>query len=480
MAAGFAWCGAARGGEQPPAGKTLERQRQFFAGLGLTYSIGNTIIICPQTEICPCINHYSNTIMKRTMFITMLAAALVGSQVFADYIPTTTDAGKVDDGVYVGKYSQTADVSGANVTINEKQEGGEDFSLSGVYGGHTVGKQAAASNNSVTMTGGQVAAVEGGYSKSGQANNNKTTMTGGQVNTLSGGSGQTSASGNTAIMVGGSVISSMISGQSGKDASGNTAIMVSGSVGNMIGGLSGGGLGQTSASGRNIAIVAGDSVVSYILAGGLNMIDGAANDNKIYLVGKGATATIADAQGNTDTYRGGAISLNTVCGGKGSVSAGNSIDIYGTGITVSSSVQDMQILNFHIANLDDGATPMITLPSRLDLTNFLVPTEETPSPELALTFDALDSMEWKPGASVTLVNAGNGIGIDESLLGKEYNIYRNGDPDKTVLGTATLKLEQGEGTTEILKLVTNGNVPEPTTGILSLLALAALTARRRK
>ena len=365
--------------------------------------------------------------MKRTMFITMLAAALVGGQVFADYIPTITNADKVNDGFYVGEYSQTEDVSGANVTINEVQEGGEDFSRIGVYGGYTIGEQAAASNNKITMTGGQVQSLFGAL-------------------------GKTTVSGNTVIMTGGKVTS-----LNGGFSTENEALVE-----------------------KNVVIVAGDSVVGYLIGGGLNTVSGAAKDNKIYLVGKGATATIADAQGNTDTYTGGAISLNTVFGGRGPVSAGNSIDIYGTGITASGLVKDMQILNFHIANLDDGATPMITLPSRLDLTNFLVPTEENPSPRLALTFDALDSMEWKPGASVTLVNAGSGIGIDESLLGKEYNIYRNGDPDKTVLGTATLKLEQGEGTTKILKLVTNGNVPEPTTGILSLLALAALTARRRK
>lgn len=393
----------------------------------MTYSIGNTTIIRMQAEICPRINHYSNTVMKRTMFITMLAAALVGGQVFADYIPTITNAGKVNDGFYVGEYSQTEDVSGANVTINEVQEGGEDFSRIGVYGGYTIGEQAAASNNKITMTGGQVQSLFGAL-------------------------GKTTVSGNTVIMTGGKVTS-----LNGGFSTENEALVE-----------------------KNVVIVARDSVVGYLIGGGLNTVSGAANDNKIYLVGKGATATIADAQGNTDTYTGGAISLNTVFGGRGPVSAGNSIDIYGTGITASGLVKDMQILNFHIANLDDGATPMITLPSRLDLTNFLVPTEENPSPELALTFDALDSMEWKPGASVTLVNAESGIGINESLLGKEYNIYRNGDPDKTVLGTATLKLEQGEGTTKILKLVTNGNVPEPTTGILSLLALAALTARRRK
>lgn len=332
--------------------------------------------------------------MKKTLFITMFAAALLGGQVFADAVPTKVKG-------YSQKYGDL--YIGAD---GDQSSGGEVF---------------------------------------------------------------------VSYSADGSVMSSVevMGGAGGESTTGNAVIMTGGEVSTLLGGKS-----QNSATG-NVVIVAGDSKVGMFVQGG-DATGGSSQDNKVYLVGNGATATIAYAQGKEAKCTGGKLSLgDVIAGGVGDTMSGNSVDIYGTGIDAR-GLGMMQVLNFHIANLDDGATPMITLPSWLFLTNFLVPTEDNPSPELALTFDALDSMEWKPGASVTLVNAGKGIMIDESLLGKEYNIYRNGDPDKTVLGTATLKLEQGEGTTTILKLVTNGNVPEPTTGILSLLALAALTARRRK
>ena len=75
-----------------------------------------------------------------------------------------------------------------------------------------------------------------------------------------------------------------------------------------------------------------------------------------------------------------------------------------------------------------------------------------------------------------------GIKIDESLLNKEYNIYQYGDPSKDapiLEARAQLVLEQGQGNTQFLKLLVP-KTPEPTTGTLSLLALAALAARRRK
>ena len=377
--------------------------------------------------------------MKKTLFITMLAAALVGSQAFAaDPIPTTTDAEDRGDGIYAGAYSETADVSRANVTINEEPEGGDDFSGSRVYGGYTGGEQATASNNSVTMTGGQVANVVGGNSSSGEASDNKVTMTGGQVSTLTGGNGTTSASGNTAIMTGGSV-GSMYGGKSVKDASGN------------------------------IAIVAGDSVVSSVLGGGFILMGGdAANDNKIYLVGKGATATIADAQGNKATYTGGAISLNIVSGGRCSVSAGNSIDFYGTGITVSYSVQDMQILNFHIADglrLSQEAMVSLTLQG-LDLTG------------VNLGFYNDDVQDWSAfdGKSITLVNAAQAITVGEGSMG-EVEIK---GADGATVATATLALGNENKSLVLGNIKGTTPVPEPTTGTLSLLALAGLCIRRRR
>ena len=333
--------------------------------------------------------------MKKTaLFVTMLAAALLGGQVFADVNLTKLEGGILEGDKYIGV--EDIDASGGKVIVSNSNDGSD------------------------------MSDVE------------------------------------------------VIGGQGDESATGNTVIMTGGEVSRLTGGCC-----MFSVTG-NVVIVAGDSKVGELVQGGL-AIQGPSQDNKVHLVGNGATATIDDAQGIAAKYTGGKLSLNDVAaGGDGTEWSGNSVDIYGTGIDAG-DLRNMQVLNFHIANLDDGAPPMITLTEAyLDLTGFLVPTEENASLDLALTFDALDSMEWKPGASVTLVNAGSGIKMDESLLGKEYNIYRNGDPDKTVLGTATLKLEQGEGTTKILKLVTNGNVPEPTTGILSLLALAALTARRKK
>ncbi len=351
----------------------------------------------------------------------MLAATLLGGQVFAaDYIPTTVEGAVLIAGNYYGDKNTVGDASDGDAIVSQPETGGGDKSNTNVYGGYAL---TAATNNKITMTGGQVSMLCGGY-------------------------GSTTASGNTVIMTGGK-------------ASG------------LFGGYTQTGMNAE----NNVVIVAGDCEITTILYGALSRASGStAKDNKVYLVGKGATATIADAQGNTDTYTGGKLSLDDIsAGGAGQDKSGNSIDIYGTGIEAM-ILENMQILNFHIADLDDGATPMITLKAlELDLTGFLVPTDETPSPELSLTFDALGSMAWQPGASVTLVNAAYGIKIDEALLNKEYNIYSHDNP-ATIVGTGKIELEQNN---RILKLTVQG-VPEPTTGTLGLLALAGLAARRRR
>lgn len=118
--------------------------------------------------------------MKKTLYLSILAAALLGSQVYAeDYIPTTTDAEYVGSGTYAGAYSPTDDVSGANVTIYEDTEGGEDFSASIIMAGVTTGEGKTASHYSISMSGGYVVDVYGGSSNSGKAEYNTATITGG-------------------------------------------------------------------------------------------------------------------------------------------------------------------------------------------------------------------------------------------------------------------------------------------------------------
>ena len=308
----------------------------------------------------------------------------------ADPIPTSVEGYASSSGSsYYGvkKGAGEGDASGGNVTVSASATGSD---LSG-------------------------ASVYGGFSSLGGASDNIVTMTGGQVGSLTGGNGHTSASG-------------------------------------------------------NIAIVAGDSVVSSTLAGGFILLGGdAANDNKIYLVGKGATAIIADAQGNTATYTGGAISVCTVVGGRGPVSVGNSIDIYGTGITASGMVANMQILNFHIAGaLAVADDPMFTstYASSLNLTG------------VTLGFCSDDVQDWSAfdGKSITLVDAAKAITVGEGSLG---DVAIKGADGATV-ATATLGLENENKSLVLSNIKGTAPVPEPTTGTLSLLALAGLCMRRRK
>ena len=154
------------------------------------------------------LNNQSIKTMKKTLFITMLAAALMGSQVLAeDSIPTTVSNASLYYGpIYVGEYSGTDDVSGGAVTIQEDLVLGDDLSGCDVYGGRTVGDGKIATNNAVTMSGGQVFFLIGGDSQSGNAENNTVTISGGQVNRVYGAHSTLGVvTGNTVDMTGGYV-----------------------------------------------------------------------------------------------------------------------------------------------------------------------------------------------------------------------------------------------------------------------------------
>lgn len=350
--------------------------------------------------------------MKKTLFFTMLAAALVGGQVFAaDAIPTKVEGYNDHSGFnYYGKRNNSGEAKDANVTVSYS-ETGSDLNRANVYGG----------------------------SASTEASNNKITMTGGQVLSLYGAEGKTTVSGNTVIMTGGKVTSSLRGGHSTAN--------------------------ETPLVEKNVLIVAGDCELTTAQLYGGYSSHGDTKDNKVYLVGKGATATIADAQGSTSTYKGGNITLKAVYAGYGEgTHANNSIDIYGTGITVSNYVDKMQILNFHISqNQIGGEDSMLTLTSYdMKLTNVTIGIQD------------VDVQAWTPGTTVTLVQLEKDkktiTGIES---GKEVDIMR----DDKVVAKGQLVLSNDNMT---LSLSIPGSVPEPTTGTLGLLALAGLCIRRRK
>ncbi len=384
-----------------------------------------------QAEICPRINHYSNTVMKRTMFITMLTAALMGGQVFAGYIPTTTDATPVGASDYAGEFSQSGDVSGANVTINEEEDGGDDFSENIVYGG--LSKKGSADGNSVTMTGGQVFGVYGGGGVDGHANNNTVTISGGQaLYVVSAASQNGNANNNTVIMTGGS------------------ATVVQGCEINDAG----------DADGNNVYIAGGEIDGGVI---GASAHSGAATNNRVHLVGAGASVKVGGA-----TYAGQAMQVGAVYAAMAEgAMTGNSIEVYGTGITAA-TLSGMQMVNFHIV---DGVLlsqeAMVSLTSDgLDLTG------------VNLGFYNDDVQDWSvfDGQSITLVQAARAITVGEGSLG---DVVIKGEDGATV-ATASLALAKSNKSLVLSDIKGATPVPEPTTGTLSLLALAGLCARRRR
>ena len=354
-----------------------------------------------------------------------------------------------DDASSYSKNNTVTIKEGAKVAVNTHANPEDVFVCGGVSNAGQVTNNSVAINGSSTRVG---CDVFGGYSETAgtAVNQNYITVTGGTIDAaLYGGCSATKANKNGVLVTGGQMVD------------------VYGARGNY--------------AQQNVVIVAGGKVTG-TLAGAEAKTT---KDNGVYLIGEGATVALPGTSGNIE---GNAMELGDVFGAKSvnsdaTASSGNSVDVYGSGITAN-SLQGMQALNFHmVKSLLTSGDPMITLKeAELDLTGFAIPAEGSPVPALSLTFDALEAMDWQPGSSVTLVSSALGIKIDESLLNKEYNIYQYGDPSKDtpiLEARAQLILEQGQGNTQFLKLLVP-KTPEPTTGTLSLLALAALAARRRK
>ena len=102
-----------------------------------------------------------------------------------------------------------------------------------------------------------------------------------------------------------------------------------------------------------------------------------------------------------------------------------------------------------------------------------------------LSFDAVEALDWKPGQSITLLSNESELVYFDDVLNKEYDIKLQG----TELQVATARLVLSEDNTQLKLVYLSGgattplvpsNIPEPTTGTLSLLALAGLASRRRR
>lgn len=452
---------------------------------------------------------YKNT-MKRTLILTMLAATIIGAQALAAN-DTKLEGGNYKDQMYVGQCVE----SNINVKISEASSDGVDCSNITVLG--TFAYPQTLQGISVSMTGGTVMEIIGRYeTESGRVCHvdvsggtvkgrvvggiveyknisslvNQIAVSGGTIEgdvigcinymgdiglatviaekvSLKSVTGATASNGNirtTYITTDNCRIAEDVSGaQATGDVTSTKIELINSTV---SGSLTGGNSTAGNAMNNTITVAGGTIEGEVLLAqAGQNCV---ASDNKLILVGSGAQ--YGKWTGDKIT-----IKNNIVVGGGGggeSGNTGNAIDIYGTGISIENEGQiyGIQELNFCLTNnLLDAEAPMLSMDTRLFLSGI--------GNNMELNFNAVEALDWKPGDSVTLVNAAYGIQLDPSLLDKEYDIKYTNPMSQEEIVTAKLELIQ-DGTT--LKLTVTGNIPEPATGTLSLLALATLCARRRR
>ncbi len=371
--------------------------------------------------------------MKKTLFTAMLIVALLGGNAYANtgYIASPDEIQTLAPEAVFGTYTQ-GDASGGSVLVFESAESRHE-KLQTVSGG--ISDAGTATGNTVTMTGGIAGDLCGGIAFGGKVASNAVTMCGGFVTNLLGGVSSSGEASNNLVVYTGT-------------ASCKESIM--------------GGHSNQNASDNNVVVLSGGSKCGYVYGGyGRNSV----SNNRVHLVGDGFQGIVENVEVN-----GSAIAVDHVIAGyceKQGTVADNAIHLYGAGIKVG-SWEGFQSLNFHLENGPLTSTkPMVTLTETFVLTG-----------DFEFTFDAVESMDWKPGDSVTLVGAQTIFALHPEELDKEYNIYQYGDPEK-INAIATGKIELNQDKT-MLKLVVTSVIPEPSTGTLSLLSLAGLCARRRR
>ena len=275
-----------------------------------------------------------NTIMKKTLFITMLTAALLGGNVYAN---TGFEGGIIRN--LLGPHDLAGDngAHGEKLRIFEDPESNYE-ALDNVFGYFGVGEDVwVSSGNVVTMEGGIVQTVYGAYT----------------IGTVKE---------QTIWMKGGTVRGTICGGVSTTDDHNyswdNTVIVTGGKVGAIIGGQA---EAQDDAdASRNKVYITGLSAdCAPSVCGGKVLAEtrNGAGSNEVHLVGDGAAIFIEG-----ERLEGHSMTLGDVQGAycpRGE--SGNSVHIYGSGIHAR-SVNHTQILNFHLVDgLATAEAPVLAL-----------------------------------------------------------------------------------------------------------------------
>lgn len=258
-------------------------------------------------------------------------------------------------------------------------------------------------------------------------------MTGGEVGSIHGSYGNNQADNSTVILYGGKV-DTIYGGQAGEgQAQGNNVILYGGVVGD---------------------IYAGSALIT-------------ASDNKLILVGNGATYNGVEGRGSQ-------ISGPVRVADAERQLIGNALEVYGTETTVGGELSGMQNLNFH---LTQGLTSTYTAPMlKLTSLEYALDLQDV---AISVCGDEVEDWTAFNGKSITLLDLAKELAnVQQTLKDGQEITFK--DAAEKVLATATLQVVN-EGKTLVLhNIVAYSDVPEPATGTLGLLALCALAARRKR
>ena len=368
--------------------------------------------------------------MKKTLFITMLTAALLGGNTYAN---TSYAGGEL-------MYGNNIRSEHGKLVIFEDPDS-QFAELGDVYG--CLDGIPTNHGASVTILGGIVQNAYGGSHFEADTYQNTVRMSGGTVRQ---------------VLCGGYCFKVV------DDPNDNTVIVTGGSVGGYIyGGYS---------RAQETANVERNKVYITNLDAGCapSVIGGSATGlsgltvcrNEVHLVGEGASILI-----DGETYQGHAMTFNDVAGGECRVELSeNSVDIYGSGIQAV-SLTGTQILNFHLVDgLAEADTPMMSLSGDDPWKAF-----NMANLTLGIKADAMTNLDLLTGRTVTLVESRLDItGFGESSY-KVVNVSQGGEADAA---KALVTLED-EGKSLVMKVLDSSTeLLEP--GEFMLAGSATITA----
>ena len=276
--------------------------------------------------------------MKKTYFITMITAALMGSAYAnTNYTANPGTHSSPPENVY-GTYADPGEASGASVRVFEVETGGYEY-IARVRGGLTYSGNAA--NNTVTMEGGEVRVMYGGYvAYNGDAAGNTVTVTGGQVpRGICGGhvGGDGDAYENTVTMSDCSAGTSVVGGtaNTGKATKNTVSITRSTASGTLYGGYS-----VSGDATYNAISITDTNVQGVQVYGGYTSSTSAASYNTVNITGGqqplrnvyGGLSEWGAANGNTINLNSASVGIEGedcyITGGSGRSAKDNTVNLY--------------------------------------------------------------------------------------------------------------------------------------------------------